>query len=285
MQRAKVLVSTLMLAAAASLPAALSSSAVQAAENCLSAPKGAAPEGRHWYYRTDRAAQRKCWYLGSAERDGAKEATRSARNTPSAKSAPEPADDAESNSDNTPAATTAIAKPAAPAMVTRNASDVTPNVVTVPVVVQKPEPVAEPAAQAPEPVVAQPAAETSAAAPASPPEPARAQPIAAAAQPPASAPSRAPAAETPSSPLHFIFLAIALIGLAGGAVVYVAEIRRRRSDVLSGLPLDIAPPPQRVRTIIDAPSSPPLSPRDITEFGAAPADETLQWRRRQRSAA
>jgi hypothetical protein len=33
------------------------------ADDCLAAPKSAAPESGHWYYRTDRATQRKCWYL------------------------------------------------------------------------------------------------------------------------------------------------------------------------------------------------------------------------------
>jgi hypothetical protein len=33
------------------------------ADDCLTAPKSSAPESGHWYYRTDRATQRKCWYL------------------------------------------------------------------------------------------------------------------------------------------------------------------------------------------------------------------------------
>ena len=33
------------------------------ADNCLAAPNTAAPPGHHWYYRTDRATQRKCWYV------------------------------------------------------------------------------------------------------------------------------------------------------------------------------------------------------------------------------
>jgi hypothetical protein len=34
-----------------------------AAAACNAAPKSPAGEGRHWYYRTDRASGRKCWYL------------------------------------------------------------------------------------------------------------------------------------------------------------------------------------------------------------------------------
>ena len=41
------------------------SPSARAAGACVTAPKPAAPEGSHWYYRTDRALQRKCWYLAS----------------------------------------------------------------------------------------------------------------------------------------------------------------------------------------------------------------------------
>lgn len=37
------------------------------AEQCLSKPKGAAPAGGHWYYRTDRATKRRCWFIGDAK--------------------------------------------------------------------------------------------------------------------------------------------------------------------------------------------------------------------------
>jgi hypothetical protein len=33
------------------------------ANECLSAPNGASPNGQHWYYHLDRANNRKCWYL------------------------------------------------------------------------------------------------------------------------------------------------------------------------------------------------------------------------------
>jgi hypothetical protein len=33
------------------------------ADDCVTAPKPSAPEGGHWYYRTDRATQRQCWFL------------------------------------------------------------------------------------------------------------------------------------------------------------------------------------------------------------------------------
>ena len=34
-----------------------------AADDCLTAPKGATSPGSHWYYRIDRATKRQCWYL------------------------------------------------------------------------------------------------------------------------------------------------------------------------------------------------------------------------------
>jgi hypothetical protein len=37
-------------------------------EDCLAGPNAQAPQGSHWYYRVDRAAHRKCWYLGEAKR-------------------------------------------------------------------------------------------------------------------------------------------------------------------------------------------------------------------------
>jgi len=45
-----------------------STQAVRAAATCAAAPKPAAPEGSHWYYRTERASNRKCWYLAADER-------------------------------------------------------------------------------------------------------------------------------------------------------------------------------------------------------------------------
>ena len=45
------------------------------ADNCQSAPKGAAPAGSHWYYHLDRAKKTKCWYLGEAKNKSAKNAT------------------------------------------------------------------------------------------------------------------------------------------------------------------------------------------------------------------
>jgi hypothetical protein len=35
------------------------------AVDCLAAPNSPVPPNGHWYYRTDRTQQRKCWYLRS----------------------------------------------------------------------------------------------------------------------------------------------------------------------------------------------------------------------------
>ena len=37
--------------------------ATTVADDCLSGPKGQAPQGAHWYYRVDRSTKRHCWYL------------------------------------------------------------------------------------------------------------------------------------------------------------------------------------------------------------------------------
>jgi hypothetical protein len=62
--------------------ATVSSGTARAAEECLAAPKGASPEGSHWFYRIDHATKRHCWYLG--QRD--KHAQTAARSTRSEKS-------------------------------------------------------------------------------------------------------------------------------------------------------------------------------------------------------
>ena len=58
-------VSAIFASLLAGMPlATVSHGAAPAADDCLSKPKGLAPEGSHWYYRIDRASKRQCWYLG-----------------------------------------------------------------------------------------------------------------------------------------------------------------------------------------------------------------------------
>lgn len=51
--------------------------AATAGSECHAAPKGVAPPGAHWYYKTNRATNKKCWYLAD-EVAKPKKATRSA---------------------------------------------------------------------------------------------------------------------------------------------------------------------------------------------------------------
>jgi hypothetical protein len=50
-----------LLAAAAF--AIISHSTADAADDCLTGPKGETPAGSHWYYRIDRVTKQHCWYL------------------------------------------------------------------------------------------------------------------------------------------------------------------------------------------------------------------------------
>src|SRR5262249_5782949 len=52
------------MAAACAGAALMSAASVRAETECLGAPKGASPEGRHWYYRADKSTGKRCWYLG-----------------------------------------------------------------------------------------------------------------------------------------------------------------------------------------------------------------------------
>ena len=54
------------------------------AADCLTAPDASAPQNSHWYYRTDRATQRKCWYLRSADKPAQQEVLRTAQAAPMA---------------------------------------------------------------------------------------------------------------------------------------------------------------------------------------------------------
>ena len=60
--------------------------------SCLSGPKGAPPQGGHWYYRVDRATKRNCWYVGDAKQKPAR--TASENSQPAANAAPSPTDTA-----------------------------------------------------------------------------------------------------------------------------------------------------------------------------------------------
>jgi hypothetical protein len=48
---------------------------VRAGEECIAKPNAPAPQGQHWYYRTDRASNRQCWYLRPEDASVQKRAT------------------------------------------------------------------------------------------------------------------------------------------------------------------------------------------------------------------
>lgn len=55
---AAISAAVLAAAALAAIP-----TGARAADECLTAPKGATPAGAHWYYRLEKGTKRKCWYL------------------------------------------------------------------------------------------------------------------------------------------------------------------------------------------------------------------------------
>jgi len=99
MSRRLALVVPIILAASVG---AISFSATtgDAADDCLTSPRGTAPQGSHWYYRVDRSTGRHCWYLGAggqrvrsvSERTSQQTSKRVAEHSQQAQtSAPEPA--------------------------------------------------------------------------------------------------------------------------------------------------------------------------------------------------
>jgi hypothetical protein len=52
------------------------------AADCLTAPSSAAPPNSHWYYRTDRTQDRKCWHLQTDGGPSEQAAAHAVRETP-----------------------------------------------------------------------------------------------------------------------------------------------------------------------------------------------------------
>ena len=67
-----------------SFGAAPRASAEGAAE-CLTEPDASAPPESHWYYRIDRATQRKCWHLRAANEPPQQGVVKTAQAVPAAK--------------------------------------------------------------------------------------------------------------------------------------------------------------------------------------------------------
>ena len=88
---AKVASTLLIGVAAAAVSTALPSRSVNAADSCLTEPKGDSAQGKHWYYHIERGTGRHCWYVRgqddtSASADDDKQAA--SDQTPPAKADP-----------------------------------------------------------------------------------------------------------------------------------------------------------------------------------------------------
>ncbi|OKO90980.1 hypothetical protein AC629_03735 [Bradyrhizobium sp. NAS80.1] len=162
--------------AAVSQNAPSASSPANAASDCLTSPKGIAPQGQHWRYRVERGTKRQCWYLrAEGGKDSAKavHTAQAATDTPTADSAApqQPSVQNARAEYRTPQSTGAPSTPTAP---TRAAA-------TTPAPTQQPaNPTPDSDTQQPAVATRWPDASTTADQPASQPAPA---PVAAAAQP------------------------------------------------------------------------------------------------------
>ncbi|QIO34475.1 hypothetical protein [Bradyrhizobium sp. 1(2017)] len=207
------------------------SSTANAAGDCLASPKGAAPQGQHWYYRLERSTKQKCWYLRAA----GDKVTRTAQAAPDAKVAQDTDSAAPQTVQNARAEFVAQQTGAAPGA---------PNMTApAPAAQQPPATAAEPAAVAtrwPDPTTASapPAPQPAQAAPA--PQPAPAPAVTAATAPPSAKPSKSPVAfgaadssiDKPHGSLPTLLLviggALALAGLLGSLIYRFAGKRARR---------------------------------------------------------
>ena len=69
---------------------AVAENGTESADTCLSAPKGTAPAGSHWYYRLERSTKRKCWYVRDESNKAAKAAPAQQESAPPAAAANPP---------------------------------------------------------------------------------------------------------------------------------------------------------------------------------------------------
>jgi hypothetical protein len=245
---------------------AIPTSSGSAAETCLAAPTQGAPQGSHWYYRLERATQRKCWRLVKLDREPQRAAKQAAPQS-------EPADD----EDAAPAATSAgrVQSPQH-GWLTRSASAVPETTAPAP---GTPDRAAEPAddqAAAPPPVPGAPEQAIETAAPIAPVQTAEPTQATIAAQDPA-------AAAVGPGMTQFVFLAIAGLGLFAAAIFFLVDLRRRRTDVLTRIARE------------DITSFEASEAEDAPTFSAMPpmrlmpqhddVDEALQRRKRRRMAA
>lgn len=90
----------ILASAAIAAPEQQDTAAANAAPECHAAPKGVAPQGAHWYYKTDRATNKKCWYLADQVAKPKKAtATPPSRSSESDDAAAKPEQTADTNTD------------------------------------------------------------------------------------------------------------------------------------------------------------------------------------------
>lgn len=107
------------------LPGTLSNSWALAADDCVAKPNSAAPSGQHWWYRTDRAAKRKCWFLGPQDKEAAARKADQREHAEAATAEPETPADAM-------AAQPAATQSAPPAPAARSDANAVPSTTAVP---------------------------------------------------------------------------------------------------------------------------------------------------------
>lgn len=253
--------------AAVSQNAPTATSPANAASDCLASPKGATPQGQHWYYRFERATKRQCWYL-RAEGGKVTQTAQAAPDTPAAESAvPQPHAVQDARAEYLTPQGAAAPKTTAQAAPTQQAAS----------------PTADSSAQ--QPAVATSWADASPATTASPAPQAAPAPVTAATQPGAK-PSKSPVAlaaadsstDKPTGSLQMLLLviggALALAGIlasivyrfAGGRVRVQADHRRVNWDNFEPQDHDDGRAPWLNATAAEAPRT--QQPRPV-DFDAA----------------
>jgi hypothetical protein len=201
-------------------------STANAASDCLASPKGAAPQGQHWFYRLERATKRQCWYLrAEGAKEGAKEGANATQSAQATADTPNAAPAGPQSMQNAHAEyiapqTSAVASTPAPAAAsTQQAPSTTDANAAQPAVATR-WPDAAPASPAPQP------------SPAAPPVQPSAKPAAAPA-PVTLAAADAPA-DKPTGSLQMLMLviggALALAGLLASVIYRFAGVRVQTAD-------------------------------------------------------
>jgi hypothetical protein len=211
-------IATLALSLGALAPTAAGTA--HAAGACNAAPKPMAPAGSHWYYRTDRAAGRKCWYLaaeGSKGRIAAPRVATPDTDADAEPAAPPMAEVAARLTEPLLSPPPAAAVPAASTIVSQAAPSAPLQIPPADSAQRSDEPASAPIAQEPAARVAQ--------------EPAADQAPAAVAAPVASAAAAAAPAPARINAMQFVFVAFVGICFLAGLFFYLAAVRRRRMEI------------------------------------------------------